>query len=152
MSVSKGREFNYEAMFLVSQGVAADLNGAADHVKHILDRAGAKLIAFRKWDERRLAFEIDKQKRGTYFLAFFSCDPVKVAMIERDCNLSDQVIRSMCLRADHLTIEEMQAADGQRELATEAALRNSKPDAQPAAVGAADDLADDLADDIDDDE
>lgn len=151
MSVSKGREFNYEAMFLVSQSVAADLNGAVEHIKHILDRAGSKLIAFRKWDERRLAFEIDKQKRGTYFLAFFSCDPVKVALIERDCNLSEQILRFMCLRCDHLTVEEMQAADGQRELATEAALRGSRPDAQSAAVGASDFRPDDTAD-IDDEE
>lgn len=151
MSASKGREFNYEAMFLVSQAVAADLNGAVEHIKHILDRAGAKVIAFRKWDERRLAFEIDKQKRGTYFLTYFSCDPVKVALIERDCNLSEQILRSMCLRCDHLTVEEMQAADGQRELATEAALRGSRPEGQAAGVGAADDRSDDNADMDDED-
>ncbi len=130
MSESKGRQFQYEAMFLLSQAVAADLGGAVEHVKGIIARSHANLIALRKWDERRLAFEIDKQKRGTYILAYFTCDPVNVSHIERDCNLSEQVMRAMILRADHLTVEEMQSADGQRELETEVALRKAKADAQ----------------------
>lgn len=133
---SKGREYNYEAMFLVNQSVAADLNGVITHIRNILDRGHAKLIALRKWDDRRLAFEIEKQKRGIYFLAYFSSDPVNLAHIERDCNLSEQILRVLCLRADHLTLEEMQSADGQRELTTEAALRGAGGETQPAGVGA----------------
>ncbi len=146
---SKGREFNYEAMFLVSQSVATDLGGVVAHIKHILDRGHAKLIALRKWDDRRLAFEIDKQKRGIYFLAYFASDPVNLVHIERDCNLSEQIMRVLFTRADHLTIEEMQAADGQRELTTEASLRGPKADQQPVAVAAGDVPSDDSDDSSD---
>ncbi|MBL8746886.1 MAG: 30S ribosomal protein S6 [Phycisphaerae bacterium] len=136
MTTSKGRSFNYEAMFLLSQSVAADLGGAVEHLKSIINKSGATLIAMRKWDERRLAYEIDKQKRGTYILAYFSCDPVKVSQVERDCNLSEQILRTLILRVDHLSVEEMQAADGQRELETEAALRRARA-TEPAAVATA---------------
>ncbi len=136
MSTTKGRSFNYEAMFLLSQSVAADLGGAVEHLKSILNKAGATLIAMRKWDERRLSFEIDKQKRGTYILAYFSSDPIKVSHVERDCNLSEQVLRTLILRVDHLSVDEMQAADGQRELETEAALRRARA-SEPAGAGAA---------------
>lgn len=131
MTTSKGRTHNYEAMFLLSQAVAADLGGAVEHLKSIISKAGATLIAMRKWDERRLAYEIEKQKRGTYILAYFSSDSLKIAQIERDCNLSEQILRTLILRVDHLTPEEMQAADGQRELETEAALRKARA-AEPA--------------------
>lgn len=137
MSVSKGRNFSYEAMILLSQSVAADLGGAIEHIRQILGRAGARLIAMRKWDERRLAFEIDKNKRGTYLLAYFAVDPVKLAQIERDFALSETVLRSMIIRADHLTEEEMQAADAQRELETEVQLRRARADAPPAGAGTA---------------
>lgn len=130
MTTSKGRVYHYEAMFLVSQSAAADLGGIVEHLKGILARAGATLIALCKWDERRLAYEINKQKRGTYLLAYFSCDASKVAQIERDCNLSEQILRTLILRCDHLTIEEMRAADGQRALADEAALRRARADEQ----------------------
>lgn len=135
MTESKGRRHNYEAMFLLSQAVATDLNGAIEHLNEIFRRSHAELIAMRKWDDRRLAYEIDKQKRGVYVLAYFACDPVNVPHMERDCNLSEKILRSMILRCDHLTIDEMQASDGQRELETEAALRRTRSET-PAGVPA----------------
>jgi small subunit ribosomal protein S6 len=126
MSTSKSRQQYYEAMFLISQSSAADLAGAVEHIRGIIARADAPLIAMRKWDERRMAYEINKQKRGTYILAYFEADPQKMPHIERDCNLSEIVMRVLMIRADHLTLEEMQAADDQRGLETEAALRKAR--------------------------
>jgi small subunit ribosomal protein S6 len=124
-------------MFLVSQAVAADLGGAVQHIKEILARGHAEIIALRKWDERRLAYEIAGQKRGLYILVYFSAPNDQLAHIERDCNLSEKILRSMVLRCDHLTTEEMQAADGQRELETEIKLRSERPATPaPEAVGA----------------
>jgi small subunit ribosomal protein S6 len=123
MIASKGRKHYYEAMFLVSQSAATDVDGMTSHINEILNRAHAEIVALRKWDERRLAYEINKQKRGTYILAYFACDPANLAHIERDCNLSERVLRSMILRADHLSVDEMQATDNREALATEGALR-----------------------------
>lgn len=151
--MSETRRNYYEGMFLFGQSAIADLAGALDHVREIMNRAGAELIAMRKWDERRLAFEIKKHKRGLFLLTYFRCDAPQVASIERDCNLSEQILRVLMIRADHLTIEEMKAADAQRELADEAALRRERadrggedaPDQREAAgVGAGDDDADEI--------
>lgn len=117
----------YEGMFLFAQGAASELVAAADHVKAILSKSGAELISLKKWEERRLAYEIGKQKRGVYLLAYFSADPLRMKDIERDCNLSEDILRVMCIRADHLTMEEIQAQDAQKELADEAALRKEEP-------------------------
>lgn len=149
--MTEKRRNHYEGMFLFGQSAIADLAGAADHVREILGRAGAELIAMRKWDERRLAFEIKKHKRGVFLLTYFTCDASQMASIERDCNLSEQVLRVLVIRADHLTPEEMKSADGQRELADEAALRRERADRpadnesdsrEAAGVGAGDDDAD----------
>ena len=119
---------NYEAMFLFSQSVATDFASVIEHVNEILRRAEAKVIAMKKWDERRLAYEIDKQKRGVFILVYFSAAPDRIAGIERDCNLSEKVLRVMVTRADHLTVEEMQAADAREELETEARLAAARAD------------------------
>jgi small subunit ribosomal protein S6 len=113
----------YEGMFLFSQSTAADLAGVIDHVNEILARAGAEVIAMKKWDERRLAYEIKKQKRGTYVLVYFKADADRIVGIERDCNLSEKVLRLMVLRADHMTEEEMLATDAREDLAAEARQR-----------------------------
>ncbi len=126
MSRSKGRRNTYEGMFLVSPAEAADLADVVEHIKETLARGEAELIALKKWDERRLAYEIRKNKRGVYFLAYFGCDPVSIETIERACNLSEKILRVMFTRADHLTVEEMQAADAQEDLAAEAKLREGE--------------------------
>ncbi|MEM1331745.1 MAG: 30S ribosomal protein S6 [Planctomycetota bacterium] len=113
----------YEGMFLISQSVAVDLQGVADEIADMISRHGGELIAMTKWDERRLAYEIDKQKRGVYILTFFSAPGDTITELERDVNLSERFMRLMVTKADHLTMEQMQAADGREALATEAKLR-----------------------------
>lgn len=118
--------YTYEAMFLFPPAVSANLQSAVDHINEILSRADAEIISLRKWDERRLAYEIRGNKRGVYFLVYFRVATDKMAQIERDCNLSEQLLRSMIIRADHVTPEQMQAADGRAELADEIQLRSQQ--------------------------
>ena len=113
----------YEALFLLPQSSGADLGNAAELVKGILQKVEAELISFRKWDERRLAYEIKGNKRGLYFLCYFRMAGEQVSALDRQCFLSDDVLRHMVTRADHLTMEQMQAADGAQELADEIKLR-----------------------------
>lgn len=125
-STSKGRHYNYEVMFLLGQAQSAQLGETIEHINELFKRAHVKVIAMKKWDERRLAYEIEKNKRGTYILAYFSSDPVNIIGLERDCNLSEKIMRVLITRCDHLTMEEMQAADGRQDLATEAQLRTGQ--------------------------
>jgi small subunit ribosomal protein S6 len=128
--VSEIETYPYEAMFLFPPAVSANLQAAVDHINTILDRASAEVISMRKWDERRLAYEIKGNKRGIYFLVYFRAASDKLTGIERDCNLSEQLLRSMVTRADHVTDEQMQAADGRAELADEIKLRKEAPPAE----------------------
>ncbi len=113
----------YEGLFLFSQAVSADLQSATDHVKEILQRADVNLVSFRKWDERRLAYEVKGNRRGVFFLVYFEAEGSAIARIDRDCNLSEQVLRAMITRADNMSLEQMQAADGQQQLAEEINFR-----------------------------
>jgi len=117
------RTGQYEAMFLISQAQAADFGGVVDHIRQILTRSGAEIVAMSKWDERRLAFEIAKQRRGIFILTYFTCPATHVAQIERLCNLSDRLLRTMIIKADHLTMDEMRNTDASQALQDEAVLR-----------------------------
>lgn len=134
--MAKSRVYNYEAMFLLSQAVAADLSSAIEHIKELIARANGEIIALRKWDERRLAYEIAGQKRGYYVLAYFKAPGEQISHLERDCNLSEKVMRAMILRADHITMEQMQAADARKELEVEARMRAERPAQAPAPAAA----------------
>lgn len=113
----------YEGLFLFPQSQGADLQGAVDHLREIMAKAKAELISLSKWDERRLAFEIRGNKRGVYFLVYFQAKGGALPVIERASNLSETILRSLIIRADHLTREQMEAADGTAQLADEIKLR-----------------------------
>lgn len=125
------RTQTYEGLFLFPQAATADLQGAMDHILEILNRAGAEVISLKKWDERRLAYEISGNKRGVYFLVYFKANTSKLVQIERDCNLSELLLRSMITRADHVTPEAMAAAEGRQQLADEIRLRATQPADNP---------------------
>ncbi|MFI4893189.1 MAG: 30S ribosomal protein S6 [Phycisphaerales bacterium JB058] len=113
----------YEVMFLISQAEATDFAGVIEHIDNLFERAGAEVVAMQKWDERRLAYEIDKQKRGVYILAYIKAPAENMQAFERDCNISERIMRAMFIRADHLTDEEMKAFDRRTDLASEAKER-----------------------------
>lgn len=97
----------YEGMFLFDPTVSADWDAIQEELRRLFDRAEAKLILCTKWDERRLAYEINGRKRAIYALTFFEADPTKMTALERDAQLSESVMRVLIVRADHLSEEEM---------------------------------------------
>jgi small subunit ribosomal protein S6 len=107
----------YEALFLLNPAYATgSWETAKQEVEHILRRASAEVLHLRKWDERRLTYEILGQKRGVYVLAFFKCEGPKVAGIERDVQLSENILRCIVLKADHLALKDVEAMQPQQPI------------------------------------
>ncbi|MBO6514393.1 MAG: 30S ribosomal protein S6 [Phycisphaerales bacterium] len=128
MTATETRTGTYEAMFLVNQTAAAAFGECLEHINHLFERAEATVIAMKKWDERRLSYEMDKQKRGVYILAYFTCPTNMVAHLERDAVISDKIMRLMVTSAEHLTEEEIAAHDDRKGLETEAKFKAEQGD------------------------
>ncbi len=93
----------YEGMFLVDAAAAsADWDGILAQINTVLDRAGAEVVSLEKWDDRRLCYEINKRNRGTYILCYFNAKPESLSGIERDVQISDDILRVLILRADRI--------------------------------------------------
>lgn len=101
----------YEAMFLLDANAAADWNVAEAELKRILvERGGANILGLKRWDERKLSYEIHRQKRGIYSLAYFEAPAEKVAGIEHDAKLSEMILRMLVLRHERLSAEAIEKA------------------------------------------
>jgi len=121
----ESRTHLYEGLFLFSQqAVSEDFNACMEHLKTILDRAQATVEVMEKWAERRLAYEIKKQKRGTFVLAYFNAQPGQIIHIERDCNLSETVLRHLIIKADHIGETELELAKKDAEPSVEVKLQS----------------------------
>lgn len=101
----------YEGMFLIDAAEAsANWDEIVSAIQTIFSRAKADVINLLKWDERRLCYEIGGSSRGTYVLTYFWADSSAITGIERDVQIHEKILRSLILRADHMTEEEMRNA------------------------------------------
>ena len=104
----------YEAMFLLGPAATADAEGGLNLCRSMIERHGGHILVIKKWDERKLAYEVNGQKRGTYVIAYFTATGKAVGPIERDVKLNEQVLRVMITKADHMNQKEMEAVEPQR--------------------------------------
>lgn len=63
---------------------------------------GAKILSSRRWDERRLAYPIKGQHRGTYLLVYFAADTNAVALIRRDMQFNEALLRTLLLECEEV--------------------------------------------------
>ena len=97
----------YEAMFLFDTAATHDWAAIEEEVRRLCGRIGAELLVCVKFDERKLAYEIARRKRGTYVLAYLDAPPERIGDLERDIELSEVILRGLVLRAETLTEERL---------------------------------------------
>lgn len=96
-------------MFLVDSAlVGSNEDGINDTIKTILEKAGAEIVAIKKWDDRKLAYEIRGKNRGIYILCYFRVDGLKIKDIENSVKLSEQIMRVLILNAEKMTDEDIE--------------------------------------------
>jgi len=129
----------YEGLLLVdSVEAAADAKGINKHIEKVFERNDAEIVSIRKWNERPLAYEIMGKNRGTYILVYFNSPSDKIALIERDVQLSERIMRILILRADHVTKEEIEKetpatmAEKQKQEAKQAQAEKQEQEAKQA--------------------
>lgn len=97
----------YEAMFLFDSAATRDWETIEQEVRRLCDRIGAELLVCVKFDERRLAYEINRRRRGTYVLTYMDAPNDRIGDLERDARLSELILRLLVLRAENLTEERL---------------------------------------------
>jgi small subunit ribosomal protein S6 len=85
---------DYESMIILkpqlNQDEAAQANDAA--VSIVTDNGG-ELIKTDVWGKRQLAYPINKQTEGYYFINYFKADADNIKAIQRLYNINDSILR-----------------------------------------------------------
>ncbi|MCF6155244.1 MAG: 30S ribosomal protein S6 [Candidatus Brocadia sp.] len=93
----------YEGLFLIDNAHASmEWDNVVKHIHDILQKNGAEILKTEKWGEKKLAYKIKGHKRGTYLLIHFNAKNTAVAMIKRDFQLSDYIVRSLIVKDDKI--------------------------------------------------
>lgn len=97
----------YEVVVIVKSDLTEeDIVALIDRCQAIItDRKGV-IAKVDKWGKRRLAYEINKQKDGFYFLIDFAGDGPIVAELERNFKIDDRILKFMTVKKDGATTRE----------------------------------------------
>ena len=89
----------YEILVIVDprptdEEVAALLTQLGEQVKSL----GGEVVKMENWGKRRLAYDIRKQREGTYAVFEVSAEPAMVKEFERQLRLNESVLRFLSTR------------------------------------------------------
>ena len=88
----------YEGLFLLDSNRYARDPAIATQIAETIESAGGQVKVSRLWDERRLAYPINKMRKGTYWLVYFSIDTQKMTELNRAFQLNDNVVRMLFVK------------------------------------------------------
>jgi len=95
-------------MFILDSGkYGANPEAAAAEVSGIIEKAGGTVVAHRPWQDSKLAYSINGNRKGLYYLAFFTAPGSAIGTVTRTVQLNDNVIRHMVLSHDQGLFEQM---------------------------------------------
>ena len=123
----------YEAMVIFdSNRFARDRAALPSEVEQSIGDAGGEVLVSRLWEDRRLAYPIKGQRRGTYWLIYFRSPGSILSPLNRAWEINDSILRHLVLKVHpHLAeavLEHAQAAPGQPATAAVGAQSESSSD------------------------
>ncbi|HMO15817.1 MAG TPA: 30S ribosomal protein S6 [Pirellulaceae bacterium] len=109
-------ENNYECMMIVDANVyARDPGGVANTITGLIEKMGGTVLASRMWIEQKLSYAIRGRHKGVYWVSYFRMAPDKLGTFNRQCQLTDEILRHLTIKIDPRLIDTMVAvAKGER--------------------------------------
>ena len=97
----------YETMFVVANKEARKSHDYLEtHIRELVEKVGGRVARIDKWDERQLAYQIDGQKEGIFYLGFVEAEGSAITNLKREAELSELILRMLVLRLDKVPDQE----------------------------------------------
>jgi small subunit ribosomal protein S6 len=121
----------YEGMFILEPGrYSRDPGAVTQQVADLIKQHGGTVLAARLWDERKLAYPIKGHKKGVYWLTYFRMPSEGLTALERQCEISEEILRKLVLRVDDRIADALvQHALSSGEAASKRTVGASQPSA-----------------------
>ena len=100
----------YEGMFILeSNRFGRDPDAVSGQVPAMIEKFGGEMLVSRLWEERRLAFPIKGQRKGTYWLTYFRLDSSRLVELRRQCQITEDILRVLFLKVDPRIVDALVA-------------------------------------------
>jgi len=93
---------HYETMFIIKPTLTEEETVAQiDLVKATIEKTGGEIVSCDDMGSRNLAYEIEKNKRGYYFVAYFKGAPAGILEIERNYRINENILRFIFIKYEN---------------------------------------------------
>ena len=93
------RLYPYEILLIVDpRPTEEDVTALLTKLQETLKSLGGEVTKAESWGKRRLAYDLRKQREGTYAVIECSAEPATIKEFERQLRLNEQVLRFMTTR------------------------------------------------------
>ena len=91
----------YEGLLIFdSNRYGHDSDGVSGQIPALIQKLGGEILVSRLWEDRRLAYPIKGQRKGTYWLMYFRLDATQLSEVKKQCQLNDNLLRVLFLKVD----------------------------------------------------
>jgi len=92
---------HYETMILLKPSLTdEEVNGMTEKLNALIARLGGQVTHLASWGKKKLAYEINKEKKAIYLVFRIDAEGTLVKEFERACRLDEQVMRLMTVAVD----------------------------------------------------
>lgn len=89
----------YEGLFILKPNLSEDESGKlSTAVADVITKNGGTLDRKEDMGLRDLAYEIKKEKKGRYLLAYFTAEPKAITAMEKAYKLNESILRSVVFK------------------------------------------------------
>jgi len=91
----------YELMLVLRPDVADDRAQAViDRTTRQISAGGGQIVKVAPWGRRRLAYQIDRYREGSYHIVLFESPAEAIVEIERSLLITEEVLRHLVTRVE----------------------------------------------------
>lgn len=90
---------HYETMFIVKPTLTAEeIAAQIDVVKSNIEKNGGEIVAVDDMGSRNLAYPINKNKRGYYYVIYFKSPASSILELERNYRINENILRFIFIK------------------------------------------------------
>jgi len=93
---------HYETMFIVKPTLTEEeMQAQIELVKANIEKNGGEIVVTENIGSRQLAYEIEKNKRGYYYLVYFKAPTASILELERNYRINESILRFIFIKYEN---------------------------------------------------
>ena len=93
---------HYETMFIVKPTLTDEETAAQiDLVKANIEKNGGEIVVCDDMGSKQLAYEIEKNKRGHYYLIYYKAPTASILELERNYRINENILRFIFIKYEN---------------------------------------------------